>query len=50
MNRPTPSPKKPYTAPRLRRYGDLRRITLGGTKTRQEGGGNPAVKTKGGTG
>lgn len=36
MTQPRRSPKKPYVAPRLRRYGDLRRLTGGGTKTRSE--------------
>lgn len=35
--------KKPYTPPRLRRYGDLRTLTGGNKKTKSEATG---VKTK----
>lgn len=49
MNRPGRTPKKPYTTPRLRLYGDLRKLTGGGTKNRSET--NVAgPKTKSGTG
>ena len=40
-------PKKPYAAPRLRSYGDLRKLTGGGTRAGAERGG---AKTKGGAG
>lgn len=35
MDRQRP-PKKPYATPRLRRYGDLKTLTRGGTKNRDE--------------
>ena len=38
-------PKKPYKAPRLREYGDLRKITMSGkSSNRGDGGGAPATK------
>ena len=40
-------PKKPYTAPRLRSYGDLRKLTGGSTRAGGERGG---AKTRAGTG
>jgi len=39
--------KKPYAAPKLRVYGDIRALTLKGGK-RNDGGGKP--KTRTGTG
>lgn len=49
MNKPRHPNKKPYTPPRLRCYGDLRRLTGGGTKSRSEA--NVAgPKTKAGSG
>ena len=39
-----PKTKKPYTAPRLITYGNVRSLTQGGTKGVAEGGG--ATKTK----
>ncbi|MBI4638604.1 MAG: lasso RiPP family leader peptide-containing protein [Candidatus Rokubacteria bacterium] len=42
MTRPVEPRKKPYTPPRLRRYGDLRTLTGGARKTKVEAG----VKTK----
>lgn len=36
MNQPRRLPKKPYTAPRLRCYGDLRKLTGGGTRSKDE--------------
>ncbi len=43
MTTPVRPRKKPYTPPRLRRYGDLRTLTQGNRKTKLEGTG---VKTK----
>jgi hypothetical protein len=37
--------KKPYRAPRLREYGDLRKITMAGkASSRADGTGAPATK------
>ena len=36
--------KKPYRAPRLAVYGDLRTITKAKGGTKNDGGGNPATK------
>lgn len=36
MNQPRRQTKKPYTPPRLSRYGDLRTLTGGGTKSKDE--------------
>lgn len=36
MDKPRRPPKKPWSPPRLRRYGDLRTLTRGGTKPRDE--------------
>lgn len=48
MNKPECPPKKPYTTPCLRCYGDLRRLTGGTTKSGREVAGS---RTKqGGTG
>jgi len=48
MTRPVRSTKKPYTPPRLKRYGDLRTLTQGNVRTKREANN---VKTKlGGTG
>jgi hypothetical protein len=44
--------KKPYSSPRLRRYGDLRALTAGGTRAKNEAnsGANPGPKTRAGSG
>lgn len=48
MTKPVRPRKKPYTPPRLRRYGDLRALTQGNANTKTEATG---VKTrKGGPG
>jgi hypothetical protein len=37
--------KKPYRAPRLKEYGDLRKITLAGKgSNRADGAGTPSTK------
>jgi hypothetical protein len=37
--------KKPYRAPRLQEYGDLRKITMAAKAgSRGDGGGNPKTK------
>jgi hypothetical protein len=36
MTKPSRPQRKPYRAPRLTKFGDLRRITLGGRKNRTE--------------
>ena len=36
MDKPRRPTKKPYAPPRLRRYGDLRRLTGGGAQNRSE--------------
>lgn len=46
MAQPKRSPKKPYTTPRLRCYGDLRRLTGGSTKSRSETSNTAGPKTK----
>lgn len=38
--------KKRYTPPRLRRYGDLRTLTQGGTKPKNEAGDTVGPRTK----
>lgn len=49
MDKPRRPPKKPYTAPRLRRYGDLRQLTRGGAQNRSEQNvAGPKTKTTGG--
>jgi hypothetical protein len=45
MTKPAQERKKKYTQPRLRRYGDLRTLTLGDRKAKAEPTG---VKTKNG--
>jgi hypothetical protein len=51
MTMPT-HPKKTYTPPRLRRYGDLRTLTEGTQKAKNEAnnGANPGPKTRASTG
>ena len=36
-------PKKPYSAPRLVKYGDLRQLTRGGTGRRRDGTGRTRI-------
>jgi len=36
MKKPSRPPKKPYAPPRLRSYGNLRTLTQGGTKAKNE--------------
>jgi hypothetical protein len=43
MTKPPDAPKKPYRAPRLTRFGDLRTLTRGNKKNKAEASG---VKTK----
>jgi len=45
----TSSGKKPYTPPTLRSYGDLRKVTRGRNRSRQEVGGSTGKKTRAGT-
>ena len=40
--------KRPYTPPTLRSYGDLRKLTKGKTRSRQEVGGSTGKKTRAG--
>lgn len=48
MVRPKRSLKKPYSAPSLRCYGDLRRLTGGSSNKKNEGGaGGPKTKSSG---
>jgi len=51
MTTPT-RPKKTYSSPRLRRYGDLRTLTEGTQKAKNEAnnGANPGPKTRASTG
>ena len=46
MNKPMHPAKKPYTPPRLRRYGDLRRLTKGGVKQKDEANQLATPKTR----
>lgn len=39
-----PTPKKPYTPPKLVRHGDVRTLTRGGTGSQIEGPGKSPVK------
>lgn len=48
MTTPRRPPKKPYAAPRLQRYGDLRTLTRGAKSTKVEGGGAAKTKLTGG--
>ena len=41
---PTTAQRKPYRAPRLVVYGDLRRITMAKGGSANDGGGNPKTK------
>lgn len=50
MGDPSRNKPKPYAPPRLRVYGNLRTLTQGGKRKKQEGGNNEAAKTKGGSG
>lgn len=48
MTKPAePRKKKPYTPPRLKRYGDLRTITRGNVSRKNEGAGLPKTKASG---
>ena len=44
MNHAAPAGKKPYRAPKLTVYGDLRTITKAKGGTTNDGGGNPPTK------
>lgn len=37
--------KRPYRAPALRKYGDLKDLTSAKMGTRMDGGGNPKTRT-----
>ncbi len=48
MTKPAePRRKKPYTPPRLKRYGDLRTLTGGNRARKNEGAGLPKTKSTG---
>lgn len=44
----TTEKRKPYRAPRLTVYGDLRRLTMAKGGGKSDGGGKPATRTTGG--
>jgi len=46
MSKPRRPRKKPYTAPRLRCYGDLKSLTQGGIKQKDESNVLAAPKTR----
>jgi len=48
MMKPARPPRKPYRAPRLTKFGDLRRLTQGDAKTKPEGGGGAKTKQSAG--
>ena len=50
MRKITKRTKTPYQTPKLRVYGDLRKLTQGSLKTREEVGHGSAAKTKAGSG
>lgn len=50
MNKLSRPPKKPYAPPRLSCYGDLRQLTGGGKKAKNESNTVAGPKTRPGTG
>jgi hypothetical protein len=47
MDRDIDRSRKPYRAPRLTRFGELRDLTRGKGGTSNDGGGKPATRTTG---
>ena len=48
MTKPARPPRKPYRAPRLTKFGNLRQLTQGDAKTKPEGGGGAKTKQSAG--